>query len=92
MTDDVWATNPTLLERLRWNADNSHNASRLNMGIDQMAAVAEIERLRAALTETLAFLQNPEWGTVRYMEGSSVYEDKDAAISRIVSVLAGEAQ
>lgn len=35
-----------LVDRLRWNAENSHKASRLNMAIDQSMAAAEIERLR----------------------------------------------
>ncbi len=35
-----------LADRLRWNAENSHKASRLNMAIDQSMAAAEIERLR----------------------------------------------
>ena len=44
---------------------------------------AENERLRKGLQEVREFLENPEWGTTRYMEGSGVYDDKDAALFNI---------
>lgn len=48
-----------------------------------LAAAVEIERLRAGLHEVREFLSKPEWGTWRYMEGSDVYADKDAALFNI---------
>jgi hypothetical protein len=51
------------------------------------SALSEIERLRAGLNDVRKFLSNPEWGTVRYMEGSGVYEDKDQALFDIAYAL-----
>lgn len=49
--------------------------------------VAKIERLRRGLNEVRDFLNKPEWGTYRYMEGTGVYEDKDAALFNIAYAL-----
>jgi hypothetical protein len=43
-------------------------------------AADEIERLRAGLRHVRKFLENPEWGTIRYMEGGEVYDDKELAL------------
>lgn len=43
----------------------------------------EIERLRAALQDVREFLSNPDWGTVRYMEGSEVYTDIQSALHTV---------
>ena len=45
-------------------------------------------RLRDDQVEVVnKFLENPEWGTGRYMEGVGVYKDKDNALADIVDAL-----
>ena len=44
------------------------------------AAADEIEKLKRGLRDVRKFLEKPEWGQSRYMEGSDVYDDKDSAL------------
>ena len=48
------------------------------------ARIAELEKARR---DVKRFLEDPRWGTVNYMEGTDVYEDKDEALETINSVL-----
>ena len=47
---------------------------------DIVTALDEIEKLKRGLSEVRKFLENPDWGTIRYMDGSGVYDDKDSAL------------
>lgn len=48
-----------------------------------------IERMEKGLRHLRVFLDNPQWGTVRYMEGSEIYGDvEDARLT--VTIALGE--
>lgn len=49
----------------------------------------KIETLQAALRSVLKFLENKEWGTINYMEGSEVYGDIEAQIGIVREALNG---
>ena len=55
---------------------------------EQIARLTERERvLVETLTGVREFLRSPEWGTVRYMEGSAVYSDLSNAADDIDAAL-----
>jgi hypothetical protein len=62
--------------------------SKAKLLIAAALSVSGLPEVVAALQITRAFLVKPEWGTARYMEGSEIYGDKDAAVYAIDTALA----
>ena len=89
-TDRVSLPTEALVRQLRARTTRNHVAGDKWATLPDPLCQAAADRLEAmaiGLNEVRAFLNKPEWGTYRYMEGSEVYEDKDAALFNIAFAL-----